>query len=105
MLSCKKSIDYFCSRLTKLEDDKGKCCIKRRIIYLVTNSRFMFMKENNEDNNFMEYFLLIPFFNLLFLIAFFSSFLFYRLYDKSSEKDNMICMEIILSINIKINVY
>ena len=85
--SCKKSICYFCSRSTKIEDDNGKCCIKRRIIYLISNSGFMFIKENNEDYNCMRFFLLIPFVNLLYLINFFSSFLFYRLYDKSCEEE------------------
>ena len=84
--SCKKSVCYFCSRITDIVGDNGKCCIKRRIIYLIKNSGFMFIKENNDDYNSMKFFLLIPFINLIYLIGFFSSFLFYRLYDKSSEK-------------------
>ena len=79
--SCKKSICYFCSRITKNKYDIGKCCIKRRIIYLITESGFMFFKEYDDDYKVMRFFLLIPFINFLYLINFYSSFLFYRLYD------------------------
>ena len=79
--SCNKSICYFCSRVIKKDNDIGKCCIKRRINYLIYVSGF----EDFDYLKSMKFILYIPFLNLLFLIHFFSSLLLYRLNDKASD--------------------
>ena len=83
---CKKSICYFCSKLTNKEDNCGRCCIKIRIINLFTDSAYIFFKGGYDDYKYMRFLLLIPLFNLLYLINMISINLFYGLYDKTKEK-------------------
>ena len=85
---CKKSICYFCSRLTNEKDSCGRCCIKIRIINLFTDSGFIFIKGGYVDYKYMRFLLLIPLINLLYLINVISMTLFLGLYDKTKEKND-----------------
>ena len=71
------------------EDYYGKCCIKGRICYLILKSGFRFIETeydfDENDYNEIKWFFLIPFLNLLILIAVFSSCLFYRMNTHSKE--------------------
>ena len=86
--SCHESICYFCLKSMN-EDYYGKCCIKGRTCYLILKSGFKFIETKYDfyENDYKEIrcLFLIPFLNLLILIAVFSSFLFYRMNDHSKE--------------------
>ena len=71
------------------EDYYGKCCIKGRMCYLILKSGFTFIETKYDfyENDYKEirWLFLMPFLNLLILIAVFSSFLFYRMNAHSKE--------------------
>ena len=79
---------YFCLKSTN-KDYYGKCCIKGRVCYLIFKAGFLFIETKydfyEKDYNEIKRFFLIPFLNLLILIAAFSSCLFYSMNTYSKE--------------------
>ena len=89
--TCKYTICYYCSRHVNDRNDKGRCCIYRRIYCIFFQDGFYFKRRHvfdNYRNSLIYKIFLIPFLSFIYLVGIISTCFYYNLYVDNGQSND-----------------
>ncbi len=94
---CNRPICYFCSRYIRNKFDHGKCCIKRRIYYILFDDGYSIInpvfESDAEQFGGLLLMFIIPIISFMYFVAYFSIVFFYKLSIKNTnQKEGYLCI-------------